>query len=407
MKSCIKNVEKLCHRGPYTVWYRAKQSRYVLAIIVLAITIKLSLFLFAAVNAPQGKFLPDSHGYLRLSDMLAAKGAFAIQNGNRALSYETFRTPGYPLFLAIFNGALNIPLDGVVFIQIAMTLSAACITYKAAYQIDPKIALLSMIIILFDPPITIFSLTILTESLFLLLICLFMLSFILYLKRKKTSFILLSALMLAAATYVRPVSYYFGFAVFFFILYANRGKDFWKRLKHAFIFLVVLYFTIGAWQARNYARCHDFTFSNVGRDNLCAKGLFKSYIRNTDPYTKKMAPLPYYANVSTRCLMSLMTRPGNLKYFKSDILTVTGKVLAYPWMVFWMIGFIWGIIRMKRNTYLQLMLFVIIYFISVSIGALMWDVCERLRVPMMPFIAIISAYGWINLLSYRSKRNAA
>ena len=370
------------------------------SLVIIALIIKLSLFAFAAVHAPQGKLLPDSYGYLKLSTTLASTGAFATQNENGALSYETFRTPGYPLFLALFHGLMKIPLDGIVLLQVAVTLLTALIVYKTALEIAPKIAFLSAVIILFDPPITIFSLTILTESLFLLLISIFMFSFTRYLKNRTVGPIVFSAIILAIATYVRPVSYYLGFAIAFFIIYANRKEGLKRVFKHALIFILIVYSLLGIWQLRNYVRCHDLTFSSAGRENLSGKGLFKSYARNRDPYTKGMAPLPYYVNVSTRCAMSIMTRPGNLKYFKSDILTATGKALAYPWMVFWMIGFIWGIIKMKRNIYLQMTLFIILYFTAASIGALLWDVGERLRVPMMPFIAIISAYGWIRLLRH-------
>ena len=234
-----------------------KQRRYIIVIIILAVIIKLSLFLFASISASQGKFLPDSHGYLRLAATLASKGVFAAQNENGALVYETFRTPGYPLFLAALNGLMRIPLDGVIFLQIIMTLLAAFITYKTALEIDQRIALLSMAIILFDPPITIFSLTILTEVLFLFLISLFMLCFTLYLKHRKIGFIISSALILAAATYVRPISYYLGFAVSFFILYADRKEKLKKAFAHAFIFLLTVYSLLGAWQVRNYVRCNN------------------------------------------------------------------------------------------------------------------------------------------------------
>jgi hypothetical protein len=368
--------------------------------VIIAVVIKLSLFVFAAMNAPQGKMLPDSYGYLNLSKILASEGVFASQDGNGRFIYETLRTPGYPLFLAAFHGLMKIPLDGVVLIQIAMTLLAAFITYKTAMIIEPKIAFLSAVIILYDPPITIFSLTILTESLFLLLISLFMFFFVLYMKSKKAGHLILSAFLLAVAAYVRPVAYYLGFGLFFFIFYLTRREAFKRVFTHALIFVLVVYGLLGVWQIRNHARCHNSVFTSVEKENS-VKGLFKSYVRNTDPYTKGMAPIPYYANVSARCLMSLMTRPGNLKYFKSHTLTVIGKVLAYPWMAFWLVGFIWGIIKARDSIYMQFILFIIAYFIAASIFALMWDVSERLRVPMMPFIAIISAYGWVSLRGLR------
>ncbi len=374
------------------------QRRLIFIVVILAVVIKLSLFLFAAIHAPQGKLLPDSYGYLKLANTLATKGVFATQNENGVLSYEIFRTPGYPLFLAILNSILKVPLNGIILLQIAMTLAAAFITYKTALEIDERIALLSMVVILFDPPITIFSLTILTESLFLVLISFFMLNFTLYLKHKSTGFLIMSALILAVTTYVRPVSYYLGFAVFFFILYANKGKDLVRYLKHAVIFLLLVYSIIGLWQVRNYVRCHNAAFCSAEQSNMATAGLFKSYTRNTDSYTKGMAPLPYYINVSFRSLLSVMTKPGHFKYFKSEILSVAGYIFGYPWMAFWLSGFIIGAIRMKRNIYIQFMLFVALYFITVSVGAQMWIMGDKLRVSMMPFIAIISAYGWANLV---------
>lgn len=377
-----------------------KKSRLFFIIVIIALMIKLSLFAFAAIHAPQGKLLNDSYEYLKLSDALASKGVFAGQDGSGNLSYETFRTPGYPLFLAIFHGLMRIPLDGIVLIQIALTLSAAFITYRTAMAIEPRIAFLSAAIVLYDPPVTLFSLTILAESLFLPLISLSMFFLVLYLKDKRTGYLILSAFVLAAAAYARPVAYYLGFVLPFFILYAGRRENFRKGLKHALIFIVVVYSIVGLWQVRNYIRCHDFIFCSSDKHNLSNVGLFKSYARNTDPHTRGMAPLPYYISVSFRSLMSLMTRPGNFKYFQSESLAVGGRIIGYPWMVFWLSGLIMGAIRCGRNIYIQFMLFVTLYFIAASVGGQMWIMGTKLRVAMMPFIAVISAYGWINLKQY-------
>ncbi|MCX5700693.1 MAG: glycosyltransferase family 39 protein [Candidatus Omnitrophica bacterium] len=379
-----------------------KIDKKILIIVIAALIIKLSLFFFASIHAPQGKLLPDSYGYLRLADTFATKGIFGIQNEDGTMSYERFRTPGYPLFLGIFKDILKIPLDGIIFIQIVITLLVAYIIYKTAYKIAPQIALLSSAIILFDPPITISSLAVMAESLLLLFISLFIFSFILYLNSRKVIFLLLSALSLVLATYVKPVPYYLGFVLFFFILYSNWGKIFWKYFKHALIFLLIVYSLLGIWQVRNYARFHNVAFSSVENENY-GKMLFRRYARNNDPNAKGMSPVSYYINASIRCALSFMTRPGSLKYFKSHLLTVIGKVLAYPWMVFWLVGFIWGTVKFRRDLYVQLLLVIIAYFTLASVGMLAWDAAERYRVPMVPCIAIISAYGWANLLSYCHK----
>lgn len=373
---------------------QSKKTLSLSGILIFAVIVKLILFLFAAIYAPQGKFLPDSQGYLNLADMIIHKGVFALQDASGNLIYENFRTPGYPLFIAIFHGLIRLPLDGIILIQIIMTLAAAFIVYKTAMIIDPKIAFLSALIILLDPPITIFSMTILTESLFLLFIAIFAYLFTSYIKSRRVGQLILSAVILAISAYIRPVAYYLGFALALFVICAGMRGNFWRGLKHALIFLLVAYSVIGLWQLRNYIRCHSMAFCTADQFNLSSVGLFKSYARNTDPHTQGMAPLPYYVNVTFRSAMSLLTRPGNFKYFQCKPLTLGSLAFSYPWMIFWVSGFVWGIINMRRNIYVQAMLFIALYFIAASVGGLMWSVCERIRVPIMPFIAIISAYGW-------------
>jgi hypothetical protein len=381
---------------------KAQNKSYILIVIIAALAIKLSLFLFVSINAPQSKMLPDSDTYIKLSEMIASKGIFALNDERGLVVYETLRTPGYPIFLALLNGVMKIPLNGVVFIQIVITLLAALVIYKTALEIDPGIAFLSMTILLFDPPITIFSLVMLTETLFMFLMAMFALCFTLYLKHGNIRFLILSAVLAAVSAYVRPIGYYLGLAMTLFIIYSNKNRGLKKIVAHVLIFVFIVYSILGAWQARNYIRCGKVAFSSLEHFNLSDVGLVKSYARNTDPQTKNLAPLPYYANVSFRCLMSLMTRPGSLKYLHSDILTAVGKALAYPWMVFWLVGFVWGITKIRNNIYLQFMLYAALYFIVVSICGAMWIVGERFRVPIMPFIAIISAYGWLML--FKDKR---
>lgn len=161
-----------------------KNKKLIIILIVIALLIKLSLFLFMVISIPEAKFQPDSTDYLNTASVLSSHGAFAL-NDNGVLKYELFRTPGYPFFLSALHYILRIPLTGVSFLQLLLTILVAFITYKAAFEINSKIALLSAIIVLFSPPITIYSLQILADTLYLTLISLFMLAFILYLKNKK------------------------------------------------------------------------------------------------------------------------------------------------------------------------------------------------------------------------------
>lgn len=365
-----------------------------LSIVIIAILIKILLFAFAVIYVPQSKFENDSVDYLETGRMLASQGVFAKQFNNGSIEYEYNRTPGYPLFLAVSHGLMKIPLSGVMFLQVILTILTAVITYKTAVNIDAKIGFLSAAVILYDPSITIFSLMIMSEVLYLCVISLFMLIFIRYLKNRRIRLLVLSAVVLVAATYVRPISYYLGAAMALFIVYANICDNPKRAVLHALIFFIVVYSLLGVWQLRNYIRLSDSTFSYVIQNNPRAFGLLHSYATNKDPFTQGLSPVSYYINVTWRCFLSLMTRPGPFKYFHSHAITAVGKIFGYPLVFFWFTGFLIGIIRARCNIYYQFMLLSIGYFIFTSVGSAMWIVGERFRVPMMSFIAIISAFGW-------------
>ena len=365
--------------------------RFLLAVLI-ALFIKLCLFSFAELNAPQAKFQVDSEIYMQTAHNLATHRAFTTKYNDDGTYYvELLRTPGYPLFLAFFNKIMRIPYSGVIIIQIFLTVLTALITYKAATYINPKLAFLSAIIVLYDPPVTIFSLMLLTETLFLFLIAVFMYLFTLYLKDKKLQYLLMAALILATATYVRPIAYFLGLAVGMFMIYVSFRKKAKRMIVHLLVFLVTVYSLIGLWHLRNYHFAKINTFSHI----TALAASYRKHVNNDSAITKSLSPVPYYLNAVSRCFVNLMTRPGTLKNFNSPLLKDVGKIFGYPWVVFWLIGFLVGISKVERNFCLQFMAYIALYFICASIAGILFGVSSRQRVPMVPFIAILSAHGWI------------
>ena len=106
------------------------KNKYCVIIIAAAILIKIFLFAFAQVNAPRSKFLPDSTDYLETARVLSTQGVFAKQAEDGSLKYETLRTPGYPIFLAILNGLMKVPINVVVLFQVFLTIIAAFIVFR-------------------------------------------------------------------------------------------------------------------------------------------------------------------------------------------------------------------------------------------------------------------------------------
>jgi hypothetical protein len=381
--------------------------------VTLALLLKLFLFFFTTTYSPNGKFEEDSMRYLTPGIFLVQDGVFAQErSGPHTYVYETFRTPGYPLFLGLLHHTLRISLNGIIFIQVLLSILAAFLVYRLAYFINPQLAPLSTIIVLFDPPINVFSLIILTDILFLIFIILFALAFVRYLKDRQLIWLILSAIILAASVYIRPVAYFLGIAVAGFIigdsalLSKNKVKNrALSPIVHTLIFLILVYSLVGLWHYRNATKTGMKEFCTIGNATYKVEGLLNSYNRNHDKLTQGWPPPLYYASVTTRCIISFFTRPASFKYFDNKILTKTGKVFAYPWCAFWMIGFLAGLTRIKDNPSLQFFAFMILYFASVTVISTMWGSGPRFLIPCVPFIAIISAYGWMILKNKTETKN--
>lgn len=379
--------------------------RYFIIVIGVAILIKVFLLYFSIVHVPEAKLVRDSYLYLNAGETIVSAGEFASRGADGTLQPDYLIAPGYPFFLGVLHWLLGVPLAGVVLVQVLLTVLAAFIAYKAALEIDRRLGFLSLAILLYSPSITMFSLLILTESLFLFFITLVMFCFVKYLKTGRVTFVVLTGLAFAAAVYVRPGFYFLGIAIAAFIIYANATRNRKTVVFHALVLLVVVYGLLGLWQARNYLVFHEVVFSSAISKKVITGGAFEglihSYARNRDPFTQGAPPALYYINVTWRCALSLFTRPGTFKYLHSPALAATGKIFSYVVMVFWTGGFLYGITKIGRNIYYQFLLLIVICFACGTIIGEMWNVGERYRVPMMPFIAVISAYGWVSLFSFR------
>ncbi len=379
---------------------RDRHRRLFIAILAAAILFKLSIFIFGVMRVSDSIFSPDSETFLTTAKTIYSDGVFGVKDTNSGLKYEVYRTPGYPIFLAIFHNALRISLNGVILLQVLLTVLAGLITYKLATEIDYRIGILSMAIALFDPPTTIFSFKLLTESLFLFFLFLFIYIFIRYLKAGRIRLIVLSALVLVMATYVRPISYFFGIAVAIFIVYANIPRNFKKTIVHAVIFLIIIYSLLGAWQMRNYQRARTSLFATVIQEKLPAFGLVNVVEKNSNYFIQS---INYLSGVG-QSFVNLMTLPGSLKYYKLGFFAIIGKIIFYLWMVFWLIGFLVGCLKIKRNIYYQFLLYLILYFVTVTVIGLYFYAGERFRIPMVCSIAVISAYGWLLVRDYLAIR---
>lgn len=376
-------------------------NKILILIITASLGVKLALLGYGIINNPSFIFMPDTPTYIEPGVNLVEKGVFATFGKYGFTKYEVRRTPGYPLFLGFLNQTLKIPFNGIIVIQIILTTFAGCVIYKAAYELDAKTALLSAFIFLFDLPVTISSLMLLSESLYTVFMAIFIYFFLKYLKEQKMYLLAVSAVILAAATYIRPISYYLGICIAAGVVFAFFRAAPKRALWRGFTFLFIFYALVGAWNFRNCFKVGKADFSTIDNIDLRDMGLLHRYTRQSEETRSETGPFLFYMKNTAKSFTNFMTRPGTLKYLKSAPLKAASKILGYPWIIALIIGLFFARYNNLPKVFLLL---TIAYFIVVSVVGVGLCNGSRFRVPIMPLISILAASGWLFIYSWLKKK---
>jgi len=231
--------------------------------LAAAAAIRLALMMFAQTRNRINPFFQfDTPSYLISGRNLLFHGSFVGQDGQPYLS----RTPGYPLFLAL----IGLPgLEFAVLVQVILSALTVVLVWRLARGIfeDDRIALLSAWIFAFEP-ISIFnSIALMSETLFLVIFLLFLERLVQFLRSHRLMVLAEAGILLAAATFVRPVTYFLPvpLALGLFLVLARVPVLRWKA--PAVLLLTVLPW-LAAWQIRNWVETGFSGFTSVGIEDL-------------------------------------------------------------------------------------------------------------------------------------------
>ena len=151
---------------------------------------------------PTGVVTPDSKGYVALAVDLH-RGQFG------SAAREIFRTPGYPAFLLVSFVAGEHWWQAVLLLQIAIDVLLVYLTYRLALALFGRNAVLAAIFQATSAIATASSMRILSDGLFAMLLTLAILLFVRFWLRGGRAWLAVSAVVLSAACYVRPVGQVF------------------------------------------------------------------------------------------------------------------------------------------------------------------------------------------------------
>jgi len=203
----------------------------------------------------------DTASYLEPGHNLIFHGSFVTR-----ILPEIDRTPGYPIFLAIVS------LPGVAFAAFAQVLFSAftvLLIWRLARAIfaDERIALISAWLFAFEPVSTIYSVRLLPETLYLVLLLLSLERLVVFLRDRLLISLAAAGLWLAAATFVRPVSYYLPVALALGLLVVSVRVP-GLRWKAPAVLLMSTLPWLAAWQIRNKVETGFSGFSSIVARNL-------------------------------------------------------------------------------------------------------------------------------------------
>jgi hypothetical protein len=223
----------------------------------------LRLALLAATLARTGTSVitsGDAASYLEPGRNLLHFGRFCT-----GVLPEIDRTPGYPLFLAI----VSLPGAAIAALaQVILSVLSVVLVWRLARAVfkEDRIALTAAWLSAFEPVSIIYSVRLLPETLFLVLLLLSLERLAVFLSGHRLPILAAAGLWLAAATFVRPVSYYLpaALALGLFVALARVPGLRWKAPA---VLLCVLPW-LAAWQARNWLETGFAGFSSIVARNL-------------------------------------------------------------------------------------------------------------------------------------------
>lgn len=156
-----------------------------------------------AQRGPVAFLVPDSFSYLKLADRLASGKGFT----NQWNLPEMFRTPGYPLLLSA-GSAVGHPVLFALVLQSLMTAGIIALTYSIARRLgDEQLAGICALVVAIEPTMLTWSMRVMPETALTLCLVAFAYAALQVLEATHMRWIVIAALMLCIAAYMKPIAY--------------------------------------------------------------------------------------------------------------------------------------------------------------------------------------------------------
>jgi len=326
-----------------------KHEKKILFIIIIVALLYTS---FLAINTST-QWGQDSYWYMTLADSLVSGKGYSFEGQFPHSQYP----PGFPIllipFFLIFK---NMHFAGIILIAL-LSILTLLLTYKIGKLINPVVALIATILLLFHNLFMSFTTSILTEIPFAFFSLLSLYLFIQGFEKKK--YFLFAFPIIALSCLIRYDGFFLIFPMLFYTFIKRR--DFSKLIKTDSVIggVVIGSLILGAWFLRNF-----LAFGN-----------------------------PFYTSYSN---YSLGLGFSSIYSFAQYFFTIG---ILIP--LFALVG-IYSLIKQKNKKFIAF----IIWFFSYLIIHSIWGFkLSRFYVEVLPLITIFTSFGLIHLLKKFSRNN--
>lgn len=236
----------------------------ILYILLLALIIRLIFFLvlrpWDSEVMLKTVMVPDALGYDELAKSLIADHSFK--------HFDSFRTPGYPVFLSLFYWLLPGKIWTVLLVQTLISTFTVYIVFRTVLLFSRfEISLIAAFLAAIDLHQAVYSVALLTETLFVVLLVSSLYFLIKAIKKEHLLSIIASAFFMGLATLVRPASFYLPLLIILLISLLSKRKLL-NRLTEVISFIIVFTLAISPWIYNNYSRYGTTELSTQTGSNL-------------------------------------------------------------------------------------------------------------------------------------------
>jgi 4-amino-4-deoxy-L-arabinose transferase-like glycosyltransferase len=248
--------------------YRVVFPRSIVGALAIALVLRVTAPLVAlAVATPEPQFRePDSESYVQAAEQLWNTGRLGTRE-----EPDIVRTPGYPLLLV--PGVAAGHVDGLTIgVQIVLACATVFFVYRAAIAArgDERAARAAAWLTACDPVSILYASKLLTESSFTTFLSATLWLLARYCVGRRWFDLLAAAVLMAAATYIRPISYFLplwtGLAL---LAVLWRGETNRRRLVlQAAAFVCLTMALLVPWQIRNLVTAGYGGFAAISDVNL-------------------------------------------------------------------------------------------------------------------------------------------